>query len=120
MSISVSGAVRERERPVLQKSVDRSCMVSQLGDKLQQEAAEKTADVWPDQHMFVPWIIVNGVSLNSKQAMIDNLPYLLCDWYTGDEEIPFCSSEVAKRRSNGALKKIDSLINRCNARERSV
>ncbi|VDM59706.1 unnamed protein product [Angiostrongylus costaricensis] len=88
----------------------QSCMVSELGEKLQQEAAEKTANVWPDQHIFVPWIIVNGVSLISKQAMIDNLPYLLCDWYTGDEEIPFCSSEEAKRRSNSALRR-NRLIN---------
>ncbi|KAE9412474.1 hypothetical protein Angca_007955, partial [Angiostrongylus cantonensis] len=58
----------------------RSCVVSNVGKKLQQEAAEKTASIWPDKHTFVPWIIVNGISLKTKQMMINNLPYLLCDW----------------------------------------
>ncbi|VDM59705.1 unnamed protein product [Angiostrongylus costaricensis] len=61
-------------------------------------------NIWPDKHTFVPWIIVNGVSLRSKQVLINNLPYLLCDWYTGDKEIPFCSSQKKKGCSKNALR----------------
>ncbi|KAJ1370057.1 hypothetical protein KIN20_031695 [Parelaphostrongylus tenuis] len=84
----------------------QSCMVSQIGAKLQQEAAEKTANTWPDKHTFVPWVIVNGISLKSKQTMINNLPYLLCEWYIGDNKIPFCRSEKRKRMFKIWLEKI--------------
>ncbi|KAJ1355312.1 hypothetical protein KIN20_012655 [Parelaphostrongylus tenuis] len=95
----------------------QSCMVSQIGAKLQQEAAEKTANIWPDKHTFVPWVIVNGISLKSKQTMINNLPYLLCEWYTGDKKIPFCRSEKKK----GCLKMVgENFIHRCSSQVFSV
>ncbi|KAK6043862.1 hypothetical protein COOONC_18633 [Cooperia oncophora] len=51
------------------------------------------ANVWPDKHTHVPWIVVNGVSLANGQMMMDHLPYLICDWYVGDKRIPFCQYE---------------------------
>lgn len=75
----------------------QSCLVSRLGEKLQEKAAEKTDNVWPDKHTHVPWIIVNGVSLANAQMMMDQLPYLLCEWYTGDKKIPFCQAQEKRK-----------------------
>ncbi|KAJ1371555.1 hypothetical protein KIN20_033524 [Parelaphostrongylus tenuis] len=76
----------------------QSCVHSHLGDELQQEAAEKTANVWPLKHYWVPWIIVNGVSVERTQAMLHSLPYYLCEWYIGGHDIPYCSL-IAKAKS---------------------
>ncbi|KAJ1371558.1 hypothetical protein KIN20_033527 [Parelaphostrongylus tenuis] len=72
---------------------NRTCMTSPIGDELQLEAAEKTANIWPEKHRWVPWIVVNGVSLESVQSLMYNLPHHLCEWYNGDQEIPFCASD---------------------------
>ncbi|XGW12853.1 hypothetical protein V3C99_013475 [Haemonchus contortus] len=76
----------------------QSCLVSRLGEELQMKAAEATDNVWPDQHRFVPWIVINGVSVASAQTMMDRLPNLLCEWYIGDKPIPYCQGEEKKRR----------------------
>ncbi|KIH57282.1 gamma interferon inducible lysosomal thiol reductase [Ancylostoma duodenale] len=61
-----------------------SCLVSRLGERLQEKAAQQTdtisANVWPDKHRAVPWVVVNGISLESEQMMMDHLPYLICEW----------------------------------------
>ncbi|ETN76431.1 hypothetical protein NECAME_11670 [Necator americanus] len=58
----------------------QSCLVSRLGERLQQKAAERTANVWPDKHRHVPWVIINGISLESEQMIMDQLQFLICEW----------------------------------------
>ncbi|VDO65338.1 unnamed protein product [Haemonchus placei] len=58
----------------------KQCEDSGLGDQLQMKAAELTEKVWPDRKRGVPWILVNGISLESSQGMSDYMPYLLCEW----------------------------------------
>ncbi|RCN45583.1 gamma interferon inducible lysosomal thiol reductase [Ancylostoma caninum] len=75
----------------------QSCLVSRLGEQLQEKAAEQTENVWPDKHRHVPWVVINGISLESEQSVMDHLPYLICGWYTGDKKIPYCRSDEKKK-----------------------
>ncbi|VDK81722.1 unnamed protein product [Cylicostephanus goldi] len=75
----------------------RSCLVSRLGELLQKKAGERTDSVWPDKHRHVPWVVINDISIESEQMMMDHLSYLICTWYTGDKEIPYCQREEKKK-----------------------
>lgn len=75
----------------------QSCLVSRLGERLQVKAAERTANVWPEKHQFVPWVLFNNVSLARSQNLMDDIPSLLCQWYNGDKQIPYCSQQMKKR-----------------------
>jgi len=48
-----------------------ACNTSALGDQLTTQMKNKTENVWPDQHEWVPWLIINGVSLQSGQNFLD-------------------------------------------------
>ncbi|WKX97518.1 hypothetical protein Q1695_013294 [Nippostrongylus brasiliensis] len=82
----------------------QSCLVSRLGERLQEKAAERTANVWPDKHTHVPWVVLNGVSLANGQMMMDHLPFLICEWYNGDKKIPYCQSQEKKKYWNWSWK----------------
>ncbi|CAI4232807.1 unnamed protein product [Auanema sp. JU1783] len=80
----------------------QSCLVSRLGKQLQAKAGERTANVWPEQHKHVPWILFNNVSLSSAQLLKDDIPTLICQWYEGDKQIPYCRQQqkLLKRKSS--------------------
>ncbi|PAV90129.1 hypothetical protein WR25_13333 [Diploscapter pachys] len=56
----------------------QGCLVTSLSEKLQKKAADLTANVWPEKHRFVPWILFNGVSIESVQSWADIIPTLIC------------------------------------------
>ncbi|CAB3404044.1 unnamed protein product [Caenorhabditis bovis] len=72
----------------------QSCLVSKLGAQLQAEAGKVTDSVWPEKHKFVPWVIFNGVSLTKLQGFQNQIPTLLCEWYTGAKPIPYCEASL--------------------------
>ncbi|CAJ0606136.1 unnamed protein product [Cylicocyclus nassatus] len=82
---SVSESIQEK----IQKCFDSKC-----GDELQLEAANVTDNAWPDKKTSVPWVIINGVSLESLQDKINNLAPQLCEWYNGSKNISYCA-EIA-------------------------
>ncbi|KAL3078084.1 hypothetical protein niasHT_036967 [Heterodera trifolii] len=54
------------------------CFNGPTGDRLQREAGRRTAQIWPDQHEYVPWILVNNASLQATQFLMNGLPTLIC------------------------------------------
>lgn len=66
------------------------CFNGPKGDQLQKIDAQKTASIWPDQHEYVPWILVNNASLQSQQFLMNNLQTLICQSYVGDKEAELC------------------------------
>ncbi|KAI1710642.1 gamma interferon inducible lysosomal thiol reductase (GILT) domain-containing protein [Ditylenchus destructor] len=44
------------------------CVNGDLGTKLQLQAAQRTENVWPDQHQWVPWMLYN----NAKRTLVTN------------------------------------------------
>jgi interferon gamma-inducible protein 30 len=60
-----------------------TCHTGPLGDKLQMDAAQLTDSVWPIKHKYVPWVLVQGVSLNGVQSISKDLPLFICQWYIG-------------------------------------
>lgn len=56
------------------------------------------------QHKFVPWIVVNGVSLTSLQGFQNQLPTLLCEWYSGDKPIPFCEAALKLKYKKASVR----------------
>uniref|UniRef100_A0A183C9V8 Saposin A-type domain-containing protein n=1 Tax=Globodera pallida TaxID=36090 RepID=A0A183C9V8_GLOPA len=65
------------------------CFNGATGDRLQKEAGQRTASIWPDQHEYVPWILVNNASLQSTQFLMNGLPTLIClsTIGTGENEV---------------------------------
>ncbi|CAI5443642.1 unnamed protein product [Caenorhabditis angaria] len=82
----------------------QSCLVSKLGTQLQLQAAKATSEVWPEQHKFVPWVVVNGVSLVKLQGFQNDLAVLICEWYSGDKPIPFCEASLKKKYRNSSVR----------------
>ncbi|CAO4365348.1 unnamed protein product [Caenorhabditis nigoni] len=82
----------------------QSCLVSKLGADLQTRAAATTNNVWPEQHKFVPWVVVNGVSLTSLQGFQNQLPTLLCEWYSGDKPIPYCETALKMKYKKASIR----------------
>ncbi|CAI2338904.1 unnamed protein product [Caenorhabditis sp. 36 PRJEB53466] len=82
----------------------QSCLVSKLGADLQTKAAATTNNVWPEKHQFVPWMVVNGVSLTSLQGFQNQLPTLLCEWYSGDKPIPFCEASLKLKYKKASVR----------------
>jgi len=66
------------------------CANGKYGDKMQQEDAKKTDNVWPDKHEYVPWLLFNGVSLKNAQFFVNDLPSAICEWYVGDRPPSAC------------------------------
>uniref|UniRef100_A0A914VVY0 Uncharacterized protein n=1 Tax=Plectus sambesii TaxID=2011161 RepID=A0A914VVY0_9BILA len=60
-----------------------TCHSGPLGDKLQQDAGLRTDAIGPIKHKFVPWVLVQGVSLNGVQSIQNDLPLFICQWYIG-------------------------------------
>ncbi|KAI1703883.1 gamma interferon inducible lysosomal thiol reductase (GILT) domain-containing protein [Ditylenchus destructor] len=70
------------------------CASGDLGAKLQKQAAERTHNVWPDQHMGVPWLVFNNVSVTNVQMyLMQSLPTAICEMYVGDKSPPGCGFE---------------------------
>ncbi|CAD6192462.1 unnamed protein product [Caenorhabditis auriculariae] len=80
----------------------QSCLVSNIGARLQKKAADLTNSVWPDQHKFVPWVVFNGVSLTNLQVYQNQIPLLICQWYNGDQKISYCESALKERFRAGS------------------
>uniref|UniRef100_A0A914CN99 Gamma-interferon-inducible lysosomal thiol reductase n=1 Tax=Acrobeloides nanus TaxID=290746 RepID=A0A914CN99_9BILA len=76
------------------------CANGKYGDKMQQEDAKKTDNIWPDKHEYVPWLVFNGVSLKNAQFFIKNLPSAICEWYVGDRPPSACRGIGNTRRKN--------------------
>jgi len=66
------------------------CYNGELGNQLQLQAAERTEQVWPDQHVFVPWVLFNNVSLENRQFLQSSIDSVICDMYIGDDSPPGC------------------------------
>jgi len=66
------------------------CYNGDLGNQLQLQAAERTEQVWPDQHNFVPWVLFNNVSLENRQFMTSSIESIVCDMYIGDDSPTAC------------------------------
>ncbi|KAI1727711.1 gamma interferon inducible lysosomal thiol reductase (GILT) domain-containing protein [Ditylenchus destructor] len=66
------------------------CVNGDLGTKLQLQAAQRTENVWPDQHEWVPWMLYNNVSVKSQQYLLRDLPTVICQTYVGDQSPPEC------------------------------
>lgn len=54
-----------------------------LGDRLQQLAANETAGLKP-AHTYVPWVTVNGIALGGA---FEQLQTFICTAYTGDRYV---------------------------------
>ncbi|KAI1707448.1 gamma interferon inducible lysosomal thiol reductase (GILT) domain-containing protein [Ditylenchus destructor] len=67
------------------------CASGALGAELQQKAAERTKNVWPDQHEWVPWVVFNNMSVkNASLYLMQSLPTAICEMYVGDKSPPGC------------------------------
>lgn len=73
----------------IQNSIS-TCVKNGTGDRLQLEAAKRTADIYPDKHDHVPWMLFNNASLSRAQVLQDSLPSAICEWYSGDRLPPQC------------------------------
>jgi len=68
------------------------CTSGPLGDQLQKQAADRTDGIKPDSHDFVPWILINDVSLQKAQLYQNILFQALCSWYRSDLVPPGCQA----------------------------
>lgn len=66
------------------------CTQGPLGDQLQKAAADRTDAVKPEQHTYVPWIMINDISLQSAQIYQNVLLPSLCAWYRAKETPTGC------------------------------
>jgi len=71
------------------------CTQGPQGDQLQKAAADRTDAVKPEKHVFVPWIMINDVSLQKAQIYQDILFSALCNWYRA-EKTPDACDDFAK------------------------
>ncbi|KAI6242886.1 hypothetical protein M3Y99_00197800 [Aphelenchoides fujianensis] len=67
------------------KTLPNHCTQGKKGHELQLEAAERTENVWPEKHEFVPHLLFNNVSLLDAQVAIRDLPAAICDWIVGEK-----------------------------------
>lgn len=74
----------------------RECWNGSMGQRLQRQAAEKTADIRPDKHDYVPWILINGVSTRSMQTLQTSLLPLICHWYRNSPLVPVACDVYTK------------------------
>jgi len=82
-----------------QKKIDE-CAQGPQGDQLQKAAADRTDAITPDKHQFVPWIMVNDVSLQRAQIYQGVLLGALCDWYRGKEAPAGCEGFLYAANQN--------------------
>jgi len=75
------------------------CAQGPQGDQLQKVAADRTDAITPDKHKFVPWILINGVSLQKAQIYQDILLPALCSWYRAEKVPVACNSFVQQNKS---------------------
>ncbi|KAI3418713.1 hypothetical protein GPALN_007820 [Globodera pallida] len=68
------------------------CFDKSEGDTLQTLAALKTQMIWPNKHQFVPWIVVNNVSIESMQFLRYSIPALICESRADGEYVAECES----------------------------
>ncbi|KAH7727301.1 Protein F37H8.5 [Aphelenchoides avenae] len=73
------------------------CANGDLGQKLQLAAAQRTENVWPEAHQYVPWLVFNNVSLKAEQFRQNSLSATICDFYVGDHAPEFCTGMGAVR-----------------------
>jgi len=66
------------------------CFNSDTGTQLQMKAADRTENVYPDEHEFVPWMLFNNASVKSQQFLLRDLSTAICQWYVGDAVPPQC------------------------------
>lgn len=66
------------------------CQNGPQGDELIKKVAEQTKNVWPTAHNCVPWIVVNGISTLHMQADQENLRWLICFAYRGNNLPDYC------------------------------
>ena len=62
-------------------------LAGDLGDKLQQQAANETAGLIP-QHSYVPWITVDGIPIGGAY---EQLQTFVCVNYRGKRYVASCS-----------------------------
>jgi len=72
-----------------QKKIDE-CAQGPQGDQLQKAAADRTDAIKPDKHVFVPWIMINDVSLQKAQIYQNILFPALCTWYRAEKTPDAC------------------------------
>jgi len=76
------------------------CTRGAQGDQLQKAAADRTDAVQPDQHQFVPWILINEVSLQKAQIYQNVLFEALCAWYRAKDQPTGCQGFTHAARQN--------------------
>lgn len=91
--------------PDLQKHKIYNCKGSDLGTKLLHHAAVKTATIWPVQHTFVPWVLINDVSTRHMQDLQLSLAQSICDMYRGPKAPEACQMYQTFHRREKHCKK---------------
>ncbi|KAI6228159.1 GILT-like protein F37H8.5 [Aphelenchoides besseyi] len=61
------------------------CELGKKGQKLQLVSADRTENIFPDKHQFVPHLLFQNVSLMDAQGLIRDLPLTLCGWIEGEK-----------------------------------
>lgn len=79
------------------------CTKGPQGDQLQKAAADRTDAAVPDKHEFVPWIVVNDVSLRKAQFYQNALFGALCAWYRGKDTPAGCDGFLRAVRQNKCM-----------------
>uniref|UniRef100_A0A7E4WD94 Saposin A-type domain-containing protein n=1 Tax=Panagrellus redivivus TaxID=6233 RepID=A0A7E4WD94_PANRE len=67
------------------------CANGEIGNKLQLEAAARTAQVYPDAHKHVPWLLFNNVSLADSQFFTEQFEAAICTLHNGQKPLPQCT-----------------------------
>jgi len=74
-------------------------------DKNYQSSFEtRILQIWPEKHTFVPWILVNNVSLESHQIYQQNFVDFLCSWYNSDKRPSGCSNMLLTKNNEKCAK----------------
>lgn len=85
------------------------------------QAADRTENVWPEQHVHVPWLVFNNISLGAEQFRQRDLAVSVCDYYTGDNLPEFCnggSSNLGRACGKVDEQVVDDELRRRNPADR--
>src|SRR3569832_776186 len=96
-------------RPVDQAAILK-CYNSTESHELELAMAKRTNEIWPEKHRFVPWIMINNVSLLSRQIYQENFFQFLCKWYNGRQP----DGCTMAKSSNLCFKQFSASSNRVN------
>jgi len=80
------------------------CTQGPLGDQLQKVAADRTDAIVPDKHEFVPWILIDNISLKNAQFYQAILFDILCSWYRAKDKPAGCQGFSRAMRRNKCLR----------------